>query len=441
MPKLNTTTKVSKPKKIPLKINSAPIAKKKKSTAIKGTKFVKSLGFKSKSITKKSSNASSKRFRGIPIADMKKLAQLRGQLSPIPAVDREQCDRALGDIKCDASQFCYICLSRLIPHIDVYSKCPLASNKWKLATLSTKAKYYPQCEHIIACTSISKEINAWHMNYMMLAIHKRMLDKMTINPHPHIPTFASLYTRPTASSSNIDKLMYFLEIIIRMNYEWSHATCNNTKTNIEFADYDKSTNDYVLKKQNIEDVLYNLFEEQKKYFDNIEHILGGELISPLHINKNNLSAELPLGRDDLRKFAYKSIEERVKFILDNLRYSQAHISKTGYSTYNHTTFPSPVQAIRHGGAYLDLTFVTEIFKKISAFIDDNQRATLFTYFDKIYKKISEIPLDILKKVLIRMPQNSDYDKMLEFMKNIYKNIFLVILEEKLKKFKFDITII
>ena len=438
---VKSTTKIPKPKAVkPSKISkakSATAAKKKKSTAIPGTKFIQSTGHIKKKIVKNPNNSSSKRFRGISVADMKKLAKLRGQLSPIPAVDREQCDRALGDIKCDASQFCYICLSRLIPHIDIYSNCPPANNNWKLATLSTKAKYYPQCEHIIACTSLSKEINAWHMNYMMLAIHKRMLDIMTINPHPHIPTFASSYTRPIASSSNIDKLMYFLEIIIRMNYEWSHATCNNTKTNIEFADYDKGVKDYILKKQNIEDVLYNLFEEQPKYFDNIEHLLGGELITG-HINKNKFSAELPPGRLQLRDKAYKSVEERVKFILDNLRYSKAHISTTGYSTYDHTTFTSPVQAIRQGGA--DLTFVTEIFKRISAFIDDEQKATLFTYFDKIYKKISVIPLNILLKVLKIMPPNSDYDKMLEFMKNIYKNIFLVILEEKFKKYKVHVTI-
>ena len=271
-PKPKTAKKASTIKK-PSKAKTAPkIPKAPKviDASIHGTVFIPSK-FKFPSFKKSVPIPNlSKKYRGANEDKLKLYANSRGQKIPKVVKDKQQCFHALGNIECNGHNYCYICLSKLIPHADVYKKCKTNGliEEWNIASLPDfvdSMNFYPQCEHIIACKTVSDDLNPWYMNFMMYSIHVKLFKLLSIVSEPSIPAYAATYTRPIPSlpSTDVSYLEYFLKIIIRMNYEWSHAICNNIKTNHEFAIFSGS---YSIDTPKIVYVLNLLFEEGKNYY-------------------------------------------------------------------------------------------------------------------------------------------------------------------------------
>ena len=425
-----STTKKALKKKVIVKKSvtlapgkSKPVKVKKvkiKPVSIYGTTFVKS-SYKHKPLKKLPKNPKlSSYYRGAEDKKLKDLAKFRGQLSPIIISDRSQCDEALGNIDCNGNNYCYICLSKLIPHIDVYTQCKNAGNitAWNTAThpnFTDTEKFYPQCEHVIACKTTSDDLNPWYMNFMMYSLHKKLLNFFSIQPEQDIRQFATTYTRPLPHlpSTDVKYLEYFLKIIIRMNYEWSHAICNNIKSNLEFANY--ISGHYSINNSNINHVLNMLFEFDTNYFDNIEVKLGNHLIppNPFLINLNNLSAssdKVPIISE-----ASKSINSRVQFILDELKYSRTlSLGGKGFNKFRHRSVNAPFASLlpTHGGGKAD-----EFIRKIKS---KNNNNNLNTNID-----FNEIDIDFNS---ITIPDNeNDFKK---FIKNIHKTIFIEMLKKE-----------
>ena len=426
-----SSTKPSKPKGTAIIKTKGTILPKPKPVKVKpvskfGTIFVKS-SYIHKSLKKQPKNPNlSTYYRGAEDKKIKDFAKFRGQLSPIIISDRSQCDEALGNIDCNGNNYCYICLSKLIPHFDVYTQCKVASKitAWNTTTLpnfTDTEKFYPQCEHVIACKTTSDDLNPWYMNFMMYSLHKKLLNFFSIPPEQNIRQFATTYTRPLhhLPSTDVKYLEYFLKIIIRMNYEWSHAICNNIKSNLEFANY--ISGNYLINNSNINHVLNMLFENDKNYFDNIEVKLGNHLINttppdPYKINLNSLSAST--NKTPIKFEALNSINSRVQFILDELKYSRTlPLGGKGFNKFRHRSVSAPFASSlpRQGGGKGD-----EFIRKITS---KNNNNNLNTNID-----FNEIDIDFDKIII-----PNDDDDFKKFIKNIHKTIFIEMLKKEANK--------
>ena len=432
-----SSTKPSKPKGtaiIKTKGTTLPKPVKVKPVSKFGVIFVKS-SYKKISLKRAPKNPLlSDYYRGAIGSRVKALALQRGQLSPKIIPDRDQCYEALGNIDCNGRNYCYICLSKLIPHSNVYKNCMKLGTitEWdisKLSDLNEDAGYYPQCEHIIACKSVSDDLNPWYMNFMMYSIHRKLLTAVNVKAEPHIPTFATTYVRPTASAKDINYLDYFLKIIIRMNYEWSHAICNNIKSNLEFAKYTSST--YQIDVPKITHVLDMLFELDKNYFYRIEVDLGNNLLTSKYphtydINLNKISSAPASNKVGLKTNSLKSIKDRVQFILDELTYSRTlSLGGKGFNKFNHRTIAA-LKNIIQGGSNAD-TFIQTINKKINE-INSNNETKIENIETNTNININEIDINFDN---IKIPTNDN--DFLTFIKNIHKTIFIEMLKKEANK--------
>ena len=399
-----------------------PVKVKVKPVSLFGTTYIPS-GLKIKPLKRLPKNPLlSNIFRGAQESKLKDLALLRGQLSPKVLQDREQCDIALGNIDCNGKNLCYICLAKLIPHTNIFDTCKATTTEWDLTTLpifDENAGYYPQCEHIIACKSVSDDLNPWYMNFMMYKIHQKLLYAHGIVAQPNIPSIMPGYVRPTITT-DIKYLDYFLRIIIRMNYEWSHANCNNLKSNLEFAKYNAPN--YEINIPLINNVLDLMFEKGTNYYDKIEVNLGNHLknkSSPYNIHKFNYTAS-QADKSLIKGAAFNSIVLRVQFILDQLSFSRTlNPGGKGYSKFNHRLIA--YNHIKQGGSN-GKNFIENINSKINE-INRKQNVT-----EKIKKfetniNIEEINIDFNS---ITIPY--DDNEFIKFIENIHKKIFIEMLK-------------
>jgi hypothetical protein len=440
--KITTPSKIVVPKvkKVPPKgKTSVPKGKTSASVKIKpvkvlpksifGTTFQPS-GYKIKPLKRLPKNPLlSKTFRGAEDSKLKHLATLRGQLSPKVLQDREQCDIALGNVDCNGKNLCYICLSKLIPHTNVFDTCKATATitEWDLTTLpivDENAGYYPQCEHIIACKTVSDDLNPWYMNFMMYKIHEKLLKAAGIVSQQNIPSIMTGYVLPT-STTDIKYLEYFLKIIIRMNYEWSHAICNNLKSNLEFAKYNAPN--YEINIPLIEHVLNMLFEEGTNYFLKVEVNLGNHLTdksNPYNIHRDKYTASQP-NKTLIKSAAYQSIVLRVQFILDQLTYSRAlNPGGKGYSKFNHRTIY--FNHITQGGSNQKI-FIEKINFKINE-INRKQNVTKKLKNFETNINLDEIDIDFTS---ITIPDNDN--EFIKFIENIHKIIFIEMLKKEANK--------
>lgn len=439
--KITTPTKTAtKIKKVPVKAKTAPKGKTPKGiTAVKvkpvkvkpvslfGTTYIPS-GLKIKPLKRLPKNPLlSNIFRGAQESKLKHLASLRGQLSPKVLQDREQCDIALGNIDCNGKNLCYICLAKLIPHTNIFDTCKATTTEWDLTTLpivDENAGYYPQCEHIIACKSVSDDLNPWYMNFMMYKIHQKLLNAHGIVAEPNIPSIMTSYVRPTITT-DITYLDYFLRIIIRMNYEWSHANCNNLKSNLEFAKYNAPN--YEINIPLIEHVLNMMFEQGTNYYEKIEVNLGNNLkdkSSPYNIHKHKYTASQP-DKSLIKGTAYQSIVLRVQFILDQLSFSRTlNPGGKGYSKFNHRLIY--YNHILQGGSNGKI-FIEKINSKINE-INGKQNVTKKIKKFETNINIEEINIDFNS---IKIPDNDN--EFIKFIENIHKKIFIEMLKKEAKK--------
>jgi hypothetical protein len=256
----------------------------------------------------------------------------------------------------------------------------------------------------------------------MYSIHKKLLNKLKINPTQNIMSEASSFSY-APSLTNIQKLDYFLKIIIRMNYEWSHAICNNVKSNHQFAQYTSSS--YSVNNNKIHAVIYNLFNDKKNYYEHIEIDLGEKYKPPTNINKNNISAQEPHNRELLIQHAKNSTTTRVQFILDQLTYSRTNIHYDGFKTFDHRVIPE-ISNIRQGGSININTFLINILSKIGSNESEKQQ---------LQDLLKTINIDILGEINfnydnINIEHLNTYDKILDFIKNLNRTILIAMLEEK-----------
>ena len=142
-----------------------------------------------------------------------------------------QCQYALETFRHD-DETCYLCCFKIPPHEISIDGMPSTF----FISVPTTSQCSPQCEHIIPCNS--KTINPYLLmlmigtNYTSFFGKKAtILKQMVSNPASRI------------DESNIKSMMkqykskpvqYFFNIIIRINYAWSHRSCNNFKTNKDF---------------------------------------------------------------------------------------------------------------------------------------------------------------------------------------------------------------
>lgn len=429
VPKLATKLKASKAPKPPKapKVPKAPKAPKPIKVipvSAFGYNFI-SIPLKKTPIKRAPKNPLlSDTYRGAEELKLKSLAVARGQLSPKVLKDRDQCNIALGDVDCNGNHFCYICLSKLIPHTNVYNVCKSTTTAWDISTLpfvDEDAKYYPQCEHVLACKSVSDDLNPWYMNFMMYKIHDKLLKAALITAEPNIPSIISSVALPTITT-DITYLNYFLRIIIRMNYEWSHAICNNIKSNLEFAEFDGVN--YSINTPMIIGVLNMLFDYGKNYYESIEVELGNNLLNkslPISINRTNLSAGPMADRTMIKFAAQNSINIRVQFILDQLTFSRTlNPSGKGFSKFKHSTIAFPY--ITHGGSNGKI-FIEKIENKINKINEINEIQKIKKFETNI--NIEEIDIDFNS---ITIPDNDI--EFINFIKNIHKIIFIEMLNKE-----------
>jgi hypothetical protein len=205
--------------------------------------------------------------RGLSINEHKDLIKKRKHEIKI-VKDKDQCTYALGDIPCDGKINCYLCDTYLIPHFSTYINCvKKTDNIWKKFNYESKDGFYPQCEHIIPCASILTP-KPWFMNIMLYSLHNTMFKKYNIKKVIDVSTITS-HTLSTSALTPDQKKLYFLKIIVRMNYAWAHSICNNTKNDFDFIEF-KSTTGYQLFKHNIDYVINTIFSKEKydKYIRN-----------------------------------------------------------------------------------------------------------------------------------------------------------------------------
>lgn len=413
-------TVVPKGKTAVLKVK--PVKVKVKPVSLFGTTYIPS-GLKIKPLKRLPKNPLlSNIFRGAQESKLKDLALLRGQLSPKVLQDREQCDIALGNIDCNGKNLCYICLAKLIPHTNIFDTCKATTTEWDFSTLpivDENAGYYPQCEHIIACKSVSDDLNPWYMNFMMYKIHQKLLYAHGIVAQPNIPSIMTSYVRPT-NTSDIKYLDYFLRIIIRMNYEWSHANCNNLKSNLEFAKYNAPN--YEINIPLIQHVLDMMFEQGTNYYDKIEVNLGNHLqdkSNPFNIHKLKYTAS-QADKSLIKGAAYHSIVLRVQFILDQLSFSRTlNPGGKGYSKFNHRLIA--YNHIKQGGSN-GKNFIEKINSKINE-INGKQNVTKKIKNFETNINIEEINIDFNS---ITIPY--DDNEFIKFIENIHKKIFIEMLK-------------
>jgi hypothetical protein len=243
--------------------------------------------------------------RGLTIADFKKI-QDKYKTHVLKIVkDKSQCTYALGDIPCDGELKCYLCDTYLIPHYDTFTKCVhKPKNIWKKKSYESKDGFYPQCEHIIPCAS-KLTIRPWFMNIMLYSIHNTLFKKYNIEKVGDISTISD-YTLPTLLTTD-QKRIYFLNIIIRMNYAWAHSICNNTKNDFDFIEFN-STTGYRLFKPNIDYVINTIFKIEK-----YDYYIRTKL------NNRRIHPDVLPNTKTLIKKSIKSTEDRLNFILYHLK--------------------------------------------------------------------------------------------------------------------------
>lgn len=383
------------------------------------------------------------KLRGVSLSDLANLSSDRNQLDAITIGDRKQCDRILGNIVCDGSQICYICLSKLIPHEGVFNQYCMSDpntlwDKTKNDSIISKRSFYPECEHVIPCRSLSDKTNPWQMNYMFLGIYKRMFDVIGI---PALGT-TSIVTYATTigplqyldiTSPNIHKLEYFLKIFLRMNYEWSHKICNGIKNNDEFLYFDNLLLSYIVNNPNILKYLDKLFNNPKNYYRRIEQELSN-MIHPAnkatnHINLNSINYYTNLAQ--LKTNAFNSIHDRIDFIRIQLSYALKLFPppEEGFKKFKINTITSSVQSIIQGGG--GTSFIQKLYEKMMTF--KKQIKILIPLFENINQFILSVDNDIFNNIEIP----DDYDTFLNLMQNIYKTIFLTMLRIKIKNLKYE----
>jgi hypothetical protein len=201
--------------------------------------------------------------RGVSSASLTSFKIKRGHNIKI-VKDKDQCTYALGDIPCDGKLKCYLCDTYLIPHFNTYINCvKKTDNIWKKINYESKDGFYPQCEHIIPCASTLTP-KPWYLNIMLYSIHNTMFKKYNIKTVGDISTLTSFNLLTSALTSDQKKL-YFLKIIIRMNYAWAHSICNNTKNDYDFIEFESTTGLYKLFNTYINYVINTIFDNNDKY--------------------------------------------------------------------------------------------------------------------------------------------------------------------------------
>jgi len=310
--------------------------------------------------------------RGLTIADFKKI-QDKYKTHVLKIVkDKSQCTYALGDIPCDGELKCYLCDTYLIPHYDTFTKCVhKPKNIWKKKSYESKDGFYPQCEHIIPCAS-KLTIRPWFMNIMLYSIHNTLFKKYNIKKVGDISTISD-YTLPTLLTTD-QKRIYFLNIIIRMNYAWAHSICNNTKNDFDFIEFNSATG-YRLFKLNIDYVINTIFKVEK-----YDYYIRTKL------NNRRIHPDVLPDTKTLIKKSIKSTEDRLNFILYHLKNGDKFLG-TPISNYVTTLGGDRKKRILGGTSNKDLLLSTlNIF--IESVTNDKLKININLTIELI-KKINE----------------------------------------------------
>jgi hypothetical protein len=241
-------------------------------------------------------------IRGLPQATRVQLEQQRNHDIVEVSSAAEQCNFALGEIPLDGRTRCYICDASLIPHIDVFREklmnqygdvsSEYSRSPWVLPA-APHDHCYPECDHIIACNAINENINPWLLNIMVYSlIMKIMKFQQGFIPIPDNAEFTSDYitnhldTPLDGQPGEEDrKLMWFINVISRINYAWTHRGCNGPKSHFDFVCHDylplpNGVYRKILHPKNyhdIRDILYNkIYNANSGNFVNgiLEHFLN-----------------------------------------------------------------------------------------------------------------------------------------------------------------------
>jgi len=250
-------------------------------------------------------------IRGLPQATRDRLQQQRNHDIVEVSSAAEQCNFALGEIPLDGRTRCYICDASLIPHIDVFREklmnqygdmsSEYARSPWILPA-APHDHCYPECDHIIACNAINEGINPWLLNIMVYSLIMRIMKfQQGLIPMPDNAEFTFDYITDHLdlaldgqSGEEDRKLMWFINVISRINYAWTHRGCNGPKSHFDFVYHDylrlpNGVNRKILYPKKNDDIRYILLN--KIYNPNSGNFVNGILEHFLNIQqkKNPLS--------------------------------------------------------------------------------------------------------------------------------------------------------
>lgn len=168
----------------------------------------------------------------------------------IATPDKDQCIYSLDDVPTNGKVKCYICDASLVPNYrnfrtkcrDLYNRdqsefqtCP-----W-IKESNTYDDCNSECDHIIPCKSANKLIRPWLLHIMIHCNYAKLMrnhDSIIQRPDGELTRrYVENIIRPYIDSQNTaenKKIIWFLHVILRINYAWAHRVCNGTKSNTDF---------------------------------------------------------------------------------------------------------------------------------------------------------------------------------------------------------------
>jgi len=385
-------------------------------------------------------------IRGLPdVTRRAYIEQRQHNITEIGAV--EQCNYALGEIPLDGRTRCYICDASLIPHTDVFraklmnqygdTTPDYAGSPWILPA-SYHDPCYPECDHIIACNAIDQGVNPWLLNIMIYTIIKKIMDSQQgYIPSPDNAEFTYGYITDRLDlfldgqpGEEDRKLMWFIHVISRINYAWTHKACNGPKSNIDFVYYNyvrlpNGINRKMLYPKDYDDIKNILFYEI--YNSNSGNFINGVLEHFLKIQQKKNPALTPINNILPRirngPFILGSSQYKLPDVVANGVASVLHRVNTLCECYNNTTELPDIEnyIIPHDSALLS-NIIIRLNTRRTAARRTGGAAELLQITNnsipKTSKKEQKLEVNIVKKIIKKTILDTSKKTQKESLKSI-----------------------
>ena len=231
--------------------------------------------------------------------------------------DKTQCFVAIGDVDCQWT-YCYLCGARI--SVRPSEICCDSTSSQKLTTKNTS---YPQCEHIIPCETKILNMNPYLRMIMITTTTQKLIKDESPEYKEELTTdrLNELLQEYIKIKDNKGKKLFFiLNIMLRLNYSWAHAYCNNLKGNKNFINFDSKKNLFFIDKYVIDDYLKALFANGK-WDEKVRNELIKFLINDQHIYPDT----------------YGQLEDGKKSIIEKLTLIISILNNPDYKIYRNVS--------------------------------------------------------------------------------------------------------